>query len=349
MQILNLYGKIKTTMLSEKLGLCISNIPKGQQWHIVDAIKIEFTTKQARSTDTRLDKICDKVLTKKQLSLCESVDDKIQLLVRKMICVRPKGFKNSILRSKNHFCNPIDQIEYGEKFMKFLAFMICHQKVERNCFLPRIIYDTHFFHDSELIQILAELDSITSPRIHIDFNKSVNDLILLGEKIDNYIKTEIDFKKLDYIISSVNSYHERDYNAVHFMNTVNLLTLLLVHPKNNGDLSELVLKLPYFIKKTKHTELEKKQIAEYVKKLRNKIAHGAFKQYEKLCEQYAQKFMKNFWFDYCEYDRETWIISNLCLIVDNCLARILWIMLDDKALLEKIQYNKIDITTLDNL
>ena len=101
--------------------------------------------------------------------------------------------------------------------MKFLAFMICHQNVERNCFLPRIIYDTHFFHDSELIQILAELDNITSPRNYIDFNKSVNDLILLGKKVDNYIKTETDFKKLDYIISSINSYHERDYNAVHFM------------------------------------------------------------------------------------------------------------------------------------
>lgn len=348
MQILNLYGKIKTIMLSEKLGLCISNIPKHQQEHIIEAIKIEYVTKQARNINTHLDDVFNKVLTPNQLALCESIDDKIQLIVNKMICVRTKGFKKSMLRTKNKFCNPIDQIEYGEKFIKFLAFVICHQSVERDCFLPRIIYDTHFFHDSELIQIITELDFITSPFNHNNVVKSVNDLVVLGKKVDNYIKTETDFKKLDYIISSINSYHERDYNTVHFMNTVNLLTLLLVHPKNNGELSELVLKLPHFIKNTQYTKNEKSQIAEFVKKIRNKIAHGAFKQYESLCEQFAKKFMKNYWFDYSEYDRENWIILNLCLIVDKCLARILWLMLDDKVLLENIQYNKIEMSSLKN-
>lgn len=344
MQVLNLYGKVKTTMISEKLGLCLSNIPKRFQEHITDAIKIEYLTKKARGIDINLDHICECLISKRKLSLCVSDDDKISLLVQNMICVHSRNFNTSMLKKKNRFCNPVDQIEYGEKFIKFLAHIICYQNVEKNCYLPYVIYDTHFFHDTKLIQILSELKCLSSSLSFNDVNKAISDLQLLGSRIDNYIEDITDFKKIDYIISSVNSYHERDYNAVHFMNTVNLLTLLLVHPKNNGDLGELVIKLPIFMKKLPFTHQEKIEISEFVKKIRNKIAHGAFKQYESLCNQFADKFMKNHKFDYTEFDRETWIISYLCHIVDNCLARVLWLMLEDKKTLKKLQYNKIDIS-----
>ena len=72
MQVLNLYGKVKTTMISEKLGLCLSNIPERFQEHITDAIKIEYLTKKARGIDINLDHICECLISKRKLSLCVS-------------------------------------------------------------------------------------------------------------------------------------------------------------------------------------------------------------------------------------------------------------------------------------
>ena len=343
MQILNLYGKIKTTMISHKLGLCISNIPKNLQNDIINIIKIEYLTKKARNLDTNLNKICDCLISKKKLSQCKSDDDKIALLVQNMICIRPKNFNKSMLKTKNRFCNPVDQIEYGEKFIRFLAYIICHQNVENNLYLPYAIYDTHFFHDYKLIQILSSLNYLVSNISLNDVNKALADLEMFGAKIDAFILDITDFKKIDYIITAINSYHERDYNTVHFMNSINILILLLVHPNSKEDLKELVTKLPLFMKKFDYTDKEKIEIAEYIKKIRNKIAHGAFKQYSSLCEQFAKKFMKEVLFDYSEFDRETWIISYLCSIVDSCLAKALMLMLENKFTLENLQYNKLDL------
>ena len=70
-----------------------------------------------------------------------------------------------------------------------------------------------------------------------------------------------------------------------------------------------------------------------------KKQHGNFKKLSELLEEYAKNNMKDFVFDYSEFDRETWIISNLCVKTDRILSRVLWLMLKDNNQLLQIQYN----------
>lgn len=342
MQVLNICGKIKRTVISKKLGLCISNIPKAYKDCIKEAIQIELKTAESRGVSKDLDSIYDFYLSSKKSGLNCSIEQKIDRLIDKMICVMPYNYRSSMLFTKNKFCDPIDQIEYGDKFLKFISFLISHRN-ENLFYRPFKIYDTHFIYDDQLIHILDYLrGSMKNINKSKDVNDCVQDLVSIGKLVDEFIDDQYSFKKLDYIISSLSYVHSEEYEIRHFFNSVSLLIMLLVKPNDKGKIEELDFKLPKFML-DEELDLElKKNLSITIRKIRNKIAHGDFKSLESLLEQYSQEFMKGFYFDYSEYDRDLWIISNLCIKVDRCLANVLWLMLTNNQLLLEIQNKKAD-------
>lgn len=329
MQILNLCGKINTTVISKTLGICVSNIPNNLKQYIKEAIDIEIGFAEYRKTDKHIDLIFNKFLSAKENKF--TYQQKLDALVNKMICIRSFKFKQSYLYKKNKFCNPIDQIEYGDKFLKFISFLISHSS--ENFYQPFKIYDDHFFYDDNLIHILDGLRATQNYSIkNKTLKRCIEDLQYIGSLVDNFIQNEYDFKKLDYIINCLSYVKDEDYGLKHYVNSVNILVMLLVKPNNKGEISELDQKLLNFIDGT-----ENKDMICYIRKIRNKIAHGDFQKVSEYLEEYANIGMKNFYFDYCEYDRESWIISNLCIKTDKLLAKVIWLMLNDKNKLLQIQ------------
>ena len=329
MQIINLCGKIKRTIISESLGLCVSNIPKNSINYIKDAINLEMGFANYRKTDKHIDLVFKKYLSPKENAA--SYDNKIDYLINKMICIRPFRFKQSYLYKKNRFCNPIDQIEYGDKFLKFINFMIAYSS--EKIYNPYKIYDDHFFYDDKLIHIIDNLrPTQTYSTKGKNINKCIEDLQNIGKLIDGFIQNEYDFKKLDYIINNLSYIHGEEYGLKHFVNSVNILAMLLVKPNDKGNLKDLDTKLLNFI----DDSINKNMIG-YIRKIRNKITHGDFQKVSILLEEYAKIDMKNFNYDYFEFDRESWIISNLCIKTDKLLSKVLWLMLNDKNKLSKMQ------------
>lgn len=276
MQVLNIYGKIKNLTLSKSLGLCISNIPKSLKHRVIDAIKIEISFANFRHFDKDIDSVFKKCLSKKQNN--ENIDKKIEYLVDNMICIRSHDNGESYVHKKNVICNPIDQIEFGDKFLKFIGFWISLSHTGH--YLPFKIYDDHLFYDNELIHIIDYFRSSVYLLKDGNNQKYIDDLLDIGKLIDHYIENEYDFEKLDYIINSLSYIHSEDYDLKHFMNSVNILVMLLVRPNNTGGLEDLDEKLQLFIDKP-----NEKLCVNYIRKIRNKVAHGNFKEVNKLLEE----------------------------------------------------------------
>jgi len=156
--------------------------------------------------------------------------------------------------------------------------------------------------------------------------------------IDSFLETENDFWKLDYIINSV--FDDNNYNTYHLFKVFSLLELLLVYPDDNGKITELDSKLQQFLPKQIPTN-KQARFCMLVRQIRNKIGHGDFHSMNLKCEEYANEFMQTFWFDYYEFSRQNWILSNICVALNNTLANVLWMMLNDKNKLISIQMTKV--------
>ena len=75
-----------------------------------------------------------------------------------------------------------------------------------------------------------------------------------------------------------------------------------------------------------------------LRQLRNKIAHGDFMGFEEKMEEYAVNFMDGrFAFDYSEYSRKNWAISNICCLLDDILRRIIYMLFYDKDALSRVK------------
>lgn len=140
--------------------------------------------------------------------------------------------------------------------------------------------------------------------------------------------------RFDYLVNAI--YKDDEYNEYHLMKAFSLCQLFL--EKENE--SELDKKLPCFFRDVTSKE-DMKLEASYFRKMRNKIAHGDFLDFEKVVEEYASKFMDGtFSFDYSEYSRKNWVILHVCCELDDILRRIICVLLYNREKLEKIQKMK---------
>lgn len=72
----------------------------------------------------------------------------------------------------------------------------------------------------------------------------------------------------------------------------------------------------------------RKQMAQQLRRIRNKIAHGDFKHFNNEIEKYAQKFLDGkLYYDYTEYSRQNWVLLSICCTLKDALALIIYYLL----------------------
>lgn len=353
MIILSVYGKIPRTIISKKLGVAISNLPKDWEDGIQEDIREEL---HIREFDiTKYKKYANDSFEIKQYDLIQllnstplqgicnvasSEDENIKVVAENLIGISVDDFENSMLKYKNDSLDsPSCEAEYCVKFLRFLNYIRdAHSSTLKT--LPRAIYVSDNYNQKPLI--LNYLSAASKNKTPLNVNKTIEDMVQVGKYVDDFLQIEDDFWKLDYLINAIA--FDNDYNASHLFRTFTLIEMLLINPKNGGKTKgEISQKMPQFMKglhSLSMTEDDKSDFSELARTIRNKIAHGDFAAVRKNLQLYEDKFMKSFFYDEFEHSRESWNFISICCELDETLKNILWMMLTDRQSLENIQFDK---------
>lgn len=336
MVVLNFFGKIEPTCISDKLKLYISNLPneEGNEWRdeMVDwlmlSVKVsnifgEYLNKEIKCPIYGL---YHRVFPEKEIP---SVFTRThyQELADRMICIyfdydysdMPLGGWDT-----NCFDGRFCEREYAERiidFMNFLAFEN-DEKLLKPC--PQWIYSSDYDEIDHFRIFLGEHEA----------NEYIKALIEFGELLDNFLCERNDYLLFNYLVNSIHEDHA--YNEYHLLKAYSLCQLFLEKDKE----SELDYKLPELMDDTiPYTQREDE--AKLLRKLRNKIAHGDFCAFENVIEEYAINFMDGrHSFDYSEYSRKNWVILHVCCLLDDIVQKLCTLLLNDKSALETIKNKK---------
>ena len=348
--LLNIYGKIEPTIISRKLGVGICNPASDWVLGLQDDFKEEISIHnhsiasfEKGGLDVRwaIGRYDPESITNR-LGWQESGKTALQIIAEHLIEIQVLDFDNSLLQIKNeHLDSPTCEPQYTRKFLNFCC--IVQSSKSAQTIIPEQIpfstYNSDDLHVKPLIlnYLEAMLRSQPNHEILVETYTAggIKSLKYLGNLIDDFLMSEEDFWLFDYIMNAV--FEDREQNAYHIFKVMSLIEMLIINPKGNGKtLGEIEQKLPQFL--SGYIEASQRTLfAEIMRKLRNKIGRGDFRAVQQLLEQYRQTFMKNFWFDECEYSIESWIYGNICLFLDKALNEILWLMLSDNAQLMRIQ------------
>ncbi len=353
MVLLNMYGKIEPTTISEKLGVGICN--PTSDW--VEGFLDDFTEEilvfnhniatykrdgyDVSWADGRFD--LDHIV--EQFGWYENGKKAAQIIAEHLIEIQVSDFDNSLLQIKNPYIDsPTCEPQYTRKFLNFCCRVQSSkssQKIIPNQ-IPFSTYNSDEWNTKPLIlnhvaaSLHMEYKDGFSNQVYTD--GGIASLKYIGKLIDNFLVTEKDFWLLDYIINAV--FSDSDFNAYHVFKTMSLIEMLIIDSKDNGKtIGAMEKKLPQFL--PERIPREKATLfSSIARKLRNKIGHGDFEAVQLLLEQYRDSFMKDFWYDEYEHSVETWTYGNLCLILDDALNEILWLMLSNRNQLIAIQNDK---------
>lgn len=345
MVILNIFGKISTTCISQKLKIYLSNLPceSENNWNreLIEDMLQEI--KECRIFSERygkkylkynLRKICIETLGANNLPVNMKDEEYLQIIASNLVCIYFNYEYDDMPFldwTTNCFDGRFCEEDYTEKFIRFLQFIEWRsEKLSSNkqSSFPSLIYTSN--HDREYSCLLGVLNyKHQSSEIYI------NSLKRWGRLFDNYLESENDYLQLDYLINAV--YKDNDYNAYHLFKVFSLFELLLVENKKSGSPAQLDKILPLFLPERYSSE-DKIDFSKIVRQVRNKISHGDYCRLNELLEKYAQKFMDGqFAFDYTEYSRLNWIYLHLCCELDDMLARMLLSLFTERVEFEKMK------------
>ena len=333
MVIIDMFGKIEKTQVSEKLKLYISNIPedwkedikekilkdiKQQNFEIKEDIA-KFGSSIGIMYDLRfLQGVLNSILPEGTLEDINSIDKCVSYLVDNMIRLYFDYSDEDMSFfdwTSNCFDERFCEGDYAEKIITFLNFV--------------------YFHRPEEIYLRCIYSSNASPTVRNDiiFNcmfqvspgfkkaKSLDDrkklLKIIGNRLDNTLVEEADYYRIDFLINAIEK--DNEYNQYHFFKTYSLLEFILLKP-NQGTREIDSLLIPYFIKDFGENA---GNLAEVLRQMRNKIGHGDFRAFRNKAEEFAVNYMKNFEFDYSEYSRMNWIMLHACCLLDDLLRAVL--------------------------
>ena len=350
MVLVNMYGIIPQTMISEKLGVGICNPDSDwieelqdvlQEELLVFAHNIETWTRDGSDIPWAANRHNLKNVVK-QLGWQEKGKSSIQIIAEHLVEIQVLDFDNSLLKIKNnHISSPTCEPQYPRKFLSFCDKIQSSTIAQKNIpnKIPFLTFDSDDFQQKSLI--LNYLESMLHPHPHYPISVpdytagSIKSLKYVGNLIDNFLVTDKDFWLLDYLINA--TFNDESHDAYYIFKVMSLIEMLIIHPKSNGKtIGEIENKLPQFLSDGIPNE-NRKLFSEIVRKLRNKIGHGDFEAVQRLLEQYRQSFMQDFWYDEFEYSIDNWTYGNICLNLDAALNEILWLMLCDKEQLKSVQ------------
>lgn len=350
MVLMNMYGKIKPTIISTKLGIGICNPTsdwiKGLQDEFMEEILIHnhkiSSFKQTGMNVSWATGRYDLQNIVEQLGWQEDGKPFMQIIAENLIEIQVSDFANSLLQMKNEkMDSPTCEPQYTRKFLNFCCKVQSSKSAQKVIpeQIPFSTYNSDDFQGKPLIinYLQAMLHPHPAYKITVpDYTQGgITSLKKIGKLVDGFLVTDKDYWLFDYIINGL--FSKDDYNAYHIFKTMSLIEMLVINPKGNGKTAgEIERKLPQFLSDRiprKGGEL----FSQIMRKLRNKIGHGDFEAVQQLLEQYRQSFMQNFWFDEIEYSVENWTYQNICLRLEEALNEILWLMLSDKKKISALQ------------
>lgn len=351
MVIINTLGKIEKTYISKKLGLYISNLPDGEDnnWNnwqegMRETLSIAYQIQKIEASqyigefgNGSKNVFQDRVLeaAKTVLDISDETEEVliekyIDYLSKNMMCIE-FDYSNSNIPSGNDafscFGGGTCEEDPAEKVLNFMRF--CCERIGSRANIPYCIYSTSPRFDHEYMHLFSGTT---------DYNNQIDQLMKIGNLLDNYLLEEKDFYQLDYLCNALFDIHAEKSNTYHYIKVYSLCSLFLEKDWEG----ELDYKLSCLMDMTKPYS-ERKHMAELMRKIRNKIAHGDFKRLNPLVEEYAKDYMDGkFWLDYTEYTRLSWIILNISCRLEDILKKLIYLMLTDRERLDGIRKLKKD-------
>lgn len=329
MIVLNFYGKIPTTLLSNKLKLYFCNIPKDWKSIIQDKIYEEICQQKidikkdiinhgySYEIDyslSYLQELVKRNIESHSMYDLSSIKKCVSCLVDNMICLL-FDYQNEDLPffdwKNNLFDSRLNEGDYAEKVVNFINFLYFNMPNK-----PHLDY-IYSSNSNPLEKSIILLNLSFKPSIGFKAPLSTKEIIdhikILGKQLDQFLGIENDYYKLDYIINAL--YKDNEYNNYHYLKTFTLLEMLLLDSKlKTADIDNLLV--PFLSSKYKKNAYP---VATLLRQMRNKIGHGDFKGFNKKIEIFAEQFMTAFNFDYSEYSRSNWILLYLCSLIDDIL------------------------------
>jgi len=348
MIVIDVYGKIEKTVISEKLQLCIANLPNEEHndWKQELIRVMEREINQQELDNSEFEKDYGKKLKSYDANyLKRIIDDNfndyngmeesdisnyLNYIADNMICLFfDYKYENMPFFDwkTNCFDGRFCEEDYAEKIINFIRFV---RKNNKELLFPTCTYssNTHFLEKTRVITILNHKRKET-------LDEYISQLKKWGEYIDEFLENENDYYKFDYIVNAL--YKDNEHNMNHFFRSYSLLEALLL--KSSEKTEKLDEKVAIFLEHTYGTE--SKKVARLLRQMRNKIGHGDFMAFNVKSEEFATAYMKQFSFDYSEYSRLNWILLHVCCLLDDLLAEILFVLLHDKYKINKIKNNTV--------
>lgn len=338
MVILDCYGKITPICISNKLGLFIANIPKEEgnnclEWIINEidlAVKFDRYYKKIFNINFPCGiKNLYTTLFPNEILPNKFTRDNYNKIAEHMIYIYQEydyqdmplgGFETNCFDDR--YCEE----EYAEKIINFIQF-ISHMNTSTWNIpepVPQWVYSSNHF-------------DVNYSRIFYGGKPAREYIVSLqkwGNILDDFLKTRNDYLLFDYLVNMIYKHNGCDMN--HLIKAYSLCQLFLEKDKE----IELDKKLPNFLNCYGENK-DKKYLAELLRKMRNKIAHGDFIGFENLVEIYANEFLdKDFDFDYTEYSRKNWVLLNVCCLLDDVVRKLICMLLFNKDELYKIKFEK---------
>ena len=330
MVILDAYGKIEKKLISKKLHLYIDNIPNSESdnWneYICQIMEREIREQEFESAEYKLsygknldtfDTVYFKEIFRNNFNHIDMHDEDntmlteyIQIVADNMICLFfDYSYEDMPFFdwTTNCFDGRLCEEDYAEKIVKLMQ--LCQRNNTK--FTPNIIYTSNEdFRPTKILQLLK-----FKKRLSLD--EYISELIIWGRKLDDFLESENDYYKLDYIANSI--YMDKEYNSNHLFKNFALLELLLLKP--NEKINEIDKELTPFLVSDYGSESE--NVAILLRQMINKIGHGDFLAFNKKIEEFISKYMSDYHFDYTEYSRLNWGLLNVCCLLDEILAKVL--------------------------
>lgn len=347
MVILNILGKIDKTYISNKLGLYISNLPDGgktnfNNWQegMKEILQIAYQTEKLEASryigkfgsgpnnifEKRVLERATKILNQNDEDKEIVVDKYIEFLSKNMICI-DIDYQNCEIPYGENTYSCLDggscEDEPVEKILEFLGF-INRGAQNKSKAIPYCIYSTSQSRDREYRYLFSGTTDINDP---------ISELKKFGNLLDRYLISEKEFYQLDYLCNALFELGAGGKNTYHYMKLYSLCALFLEKDKE----AELDYKLPCLMDLSIPAS-DRMGMAELMRKIRNKIAHGDFEKLNELLECYAQKYMdEKFWFDYSEYTRSSWVLLHISCKLEEVLVSLINLMLSDNAKVKELR------------
>lgn len=349
MVVLNLLGKIQPICISKKLKLYIANLPKGEinNWnaHLVEEMETAL-----KYSAIYVDRFQDKYGNIKRIDIKKLFKLKYPQIFQETMTEKDcaQYFADEMIYlyfdhnygeiptgdwTTNCFDGRFCEGDYTIKIIDLLNFLCCEEIHNKFSEIPSNI--PHCIYCSDNNEHITNNHLIFSGNRNIQ--ESIDNLVQIGKLLDDFLVNENDFYWFDYLCSEL----YRSKNDLTPNQCQKLYSLCEFFLEKDQD-KELDDKLPQFIN-DKYSILDRKKMAEIIRQIRNKVAHGDFAKFREKVEEYAVQIMEKngYWFDYSEYSRQNWAIMNICCNLLEVIKSLIATALTNKSYIETLKKTKI--------